>query len=217
MWVRSLGWEDSLEKETVTHSSILAWRIPWTKEPGGLQSIDLQKSRTWPSVWSHSALAELKVSGRGRNLSRMIIWFNPVLVSGKGEIKKANFFFFFWSNCNYASQNSSLKAKETESGWVKHRETMLKFCRWTCKKALGDWDIRLTGRSPGPMSPLFALWMGLLGTALMLLPGRGPVSCSLRATQLDPGSCFQHHSQDAVRLKPPPPPWVPWGLGIIEC
>ena len=35
-WVQSLGWEDPLEKETATHSSILAWRIPWTEEPGGL-------------------------------------------------------------------------------------------------------------------------------------------------------------------------------------
>ena len=39
-WVRSLGWEDSLEKGMATHSSILAWRIPWTEEPGGLQSMD---------------------------------------------------------------------------------------------------------------------------------------------------------------------------------
>ena len=36
--VRSLGWDDPLEKEMATHSSILAWRIPWTEEPGGLQS-----------------------------------------------------------------------------------------------------------------------------------------------------------------------------------
>ena len=36
--VRSLGWEDALEEGVVTHSSILAWRIPWTGEPGGLQS-----------------------------------------------------------------------------------------------------------------------------------------------------------------------------------
>ena len=35
-WVRSLGWEDLLEKGMATHSSILAWRIPWTEEPGGL-------------------------------------------------------------------------------------------------------------------------------------------------------------------------------------
>ena len=42
-WVRSLGWEDSLEKGMATHSSILAWRIPWTEEPGGLQSMGSQR------------------------------------------------------------------------------------------------------------------------------------------------------------------------------
>ena len=41
--VRSLGWEDPLEKEMATHSSIHAWKIPWTKEPGGLQSTGLQR------------------------------------------------------------------------------------------------------------------------------------------------------------------------------
>ena len=45
-WVRSLGREDPLEKEMATHCSILAWRIPWTEEPGGLQSMVYQKSRT---------------------------------------------------------------------------------------------------------------------------------------------------------------------------
>ena len=38
-WVQSLGWEDSLEKGTATHSRILAWRIPWTEEPGRPQSM----------------------------------------------------------------------------------------------------------------------------------------------------------------------------------
>ena len=42
-WVRSLGWENPLEKEMATHSSILAWRIPWTEEPGGLQSTGSQR------------------------------------------------------------------------------------------------------------------------------------------------------------------------------
>ena len=41
--VRSLDWEDPLEKEMATHSSTLAWRIPWTEEPGGLQSMGLQR------------------------------------------------------------------------------------------------------------------------------------------------------------------------------
>ena len=42
--VQFLGWEDPLEEEMATHSSILAWKIPWTEEPGGLQSIGLQES-----------------------------------------------------------------------------------------------------------------------------------------------------------------------------
>ena len=44
--VRSLGWEDSLEKEMATHSSILAWEIPWMEGPSGLQSVGSQKSQT---------------------------------------------------------------------------------------------------------------------------------------------------------------------------
>ena len=44
MQVQLLGWEDPLEEGTTTHSSILAWRIPWTEEPGGLCSIRLQEA-----------------------------------------------------------------------------------------------------------------------------------------------------------------------------
>ena len=42
-WVRFLGWEDPLEKEMATHSSVLAWKIPWTDELGGLQSMRSQR------------------------------------------------------------------------------------------------------------------------------------------------------------------------------
>ena len=45
----SLGWEDPLEEEMATNSSILAWEIPWTEEPGGLQSMGSHKSWTWLS------------------------------------------------------------------------------------------------------------------------------------------------------------------------
>ena len=50
-WVQSLGREDPLEKEMVTHSSILAWRIPWTEKPGRLQSMGRKESDT--SEWLH--------------------------------------------------------------------------------------------------------------------------------------------------------------------
>ena len=45
MWIQSLGQEDPLEEGMATHSSILAWRIPWTEEPGGLQSMGSQRVR----------------------------------------------------------------------------------------------------------------------------------------------------------------------------
>ena len=44
-WVRSMDGDDSVEKEMATHSTILAWRIPWTEEPGGLQSMGSQRVR----------------------------------------------------------------------------------------------------------------------------------------------------------------------------
>ena len=43
IWVQSLDWDDPLEKGMATHSSILAWRIPWTEEPGGLQFMGSQR------------------------------------------------------------------------------------------------------------------------------------------------------------------------------
>ena len=54
MQVRSLGWEDSLEKEMATHSSILAWEIPWREEPEGLQVTGVTKSWTRLSEYVHS-------------------------------------------------------------------------------------------------------------------------------------------------------------------
>ena len=45
-WVQSLDWEDPLEKGMATHSGILIWKIPWTEEPGGLQSMGSKKSWT---------------------------------------------------------------------------------------------------------------------------------------------------------------------------
>ena len=57
-WVWSLGWEDLLEKEVTTHSSIPAWRIPWTEEPGGLQFMGSQRVghdwSDWASKYIHS-------------------------------------------------------------------------------------------------------------------------------------------------------------------
>ena len=52
-WVQSLGWEDLLEKEMATHSSILAWKIPWMEEFGGLQSMGRKESDTTERLHFH--------------------------------------------------------------------------------------------------------------------------------------------------------------------
>ena len=55
-WILSLGREDPLEKEMATHSSILAWRIPWTEELGGLESTGRKESDTSEQLHFHSVL-----------------------------------------------------------------------------------------------------------------------------------------------------------------
>ena len=63
---QSLGREDSLEEKMATHSSNLAWRIPWTEEPGGLQSMGLQKSQTQLS--NQSAFIYMYIHGQSLQL-----------------------------------------------------------------------------------------------------------------------------------------------------
>ena len=78
-WAQSLGWEDLLEKEMGTHSSILAWKIPWMEEPVRLQSMGLQRiGHDWVTslrcyfwIWE-----EVWVSGRKHVLSGNILWRN---------------------------------------------------------------------------------------------------------------------------------------------
>ena len=57
---QSLGWEDPLEKEMATHSSILAWKIPWKEKPGGLQSMDHKQVDTTEQLSVHACMCVLK-------------------------------------------------------------------------------------------------------------------------------------------------------------
>ena len=78
-WVRSLGWEDPLEEEMATHSSILAWRIPWTEEPGGLQSTGSQ---------SRTRLSDITFTFRFHALEKEMATHSSVLawrIPGTGE------------------------------------------------------------------------------------------------------------------------------------
>ena len=65
-WVWFLGWEDPLEKEMATHSSVLVGRIPWTGEPSGLHFMQLQRSWTWLSNYNNKLIcSESKTQGMG--------------------------------------------------------------------------------------------------------------------------------------------------------
>ena len=70
-WVRSLGWEDPLEKEMATHSSTLAWKIPWTEKPGRLQSMGSQRVRhDWAT--SLSLYPQRKCYDKSRQLEKVL-------------------------------------------------------------------------------------------------------------------------------------------------
>ena len=62
MWVRSLGQEDPLEEEMTTHCSILAWKIPWTEEPGGYSPQGLKEPNTTECMRTHTHKAQGKGS-----------------------------------------------------------------------------------------------------------------------------------------------------------
>ena len=89
-WVRSLGWDDPLEKEMATHSSILAWWIPWMEEPGGLQSTGSQRvGHDWVTslmsltylctqisfvnIWKHYCLSYIKAMISSAKLCKHVL------------------------------------------------------------------------------------------------------------------------------------------------
>ena len=82
--VRSLGLEDPLEKGMAVHSSILAWRIPWTEEPGGLQSVGLQRIR---HNWVTNTITTIPITfsspcwARGKSLWQVVFASNETLNS----------------------------------------------------------------------------------------------------------------------------------------
>ena len=80
--MRFLGQEDTLEEEMATHSSILAWKIPWTEEPGGLHS-----------SWGHRIRPHLGVNSNNSNVQN---WGLQLICSARGHIERS---FLTTSNC----------------------------------------------------------------------------------------------------------------------
>ena len=92
-WVQFLGWKDPLEKEIATHSSILAWRIPWTEEPGGLQShgvteesdMTLGLNKSIGTTEPHYSLYQSLMAGR--NINNLRYANDTTLMAEREELK----------------------------------------------------------------------------------------------------------------------------------
>jgi len=92
-WVRSLGWEDLLEKGLITHSSIFAWRIPWTEEPGRLQSIGLQIAWLDWSNWActHALTNNIpRMFSSVQSLSRVRLLVTPWIAARQASLSITN-------------------------------------------------------------------------------------------------------------------------------
>ena len=73
MWVRSLGWEDTLEEEVATHSSILAWKIPWAKRSlVGYSLWGCKESDMTESICAHTAILKVKKKTCERNINNVL-------------------------------------------------------------------------------------------------------------------------------------------------
>ena len=100
MWVWSLGREDSLEKGTATHSSILAWRISWTEDPGGLQSIGLHRvSYDWNDLACTHAHTDYSLPGssvHGTSQERILEWVAISFSRGSSQTQGLNPHLLRW-------------------------------------------------------------------------------------------------------------------------
>ena len=116
-WVHFLGWEDPLEKEMATHSSVLAWKIPWTQETGGPQSMESQRfGHDWACVCTHA-----HAHTRTHTLFHNIHFLVPILLSGSS-----------WHNFHHETiltHLTKVKIKDFKGKYrTDHLESKLKIC-----------------------------------------------------------------------------------------
>ena len=104
-WVRSLGWEDPLEKEMAIHSSTIAWKIPWTQEPGRLQSMGSQRVRhDWATSLTYER--QLEHEGHMSGLQGVCLKSKAFMVHKLVKIKFLVHLWIFESESNSVTFNS---------------------------------------------------------------------------------------------------------------
>ena len=125
--VQSLGWDDLLEKEMATHFSVLAWKTPWTEEPGRLQSMGSQRvGHNWATSLSLSFMGFVKNVGvsRGRiewgwleiTLSWVVSTFMVTILSTSMDKTK----FFYSKAKNHMNQNNKIYVSNTNKLVTEH-------------------------------------------------------------------------------------------------
>ena len=156
IWVQSLGWEDSLEKVMATHSSILAWKIPWTEKPGGLQSMGSQRAgHDWATNTFTRAVLRLKVSPIHTNLVKV--------TQRKIPIHQA-IGWVLGCTCLCLMLVCGHHSQPTSDMWPVHWDSLLGWCkerggvteprrRMHCKSCLGKFHLLPVGCSPGRSNP----------------------------------------------------------------
>ena len=115
-WVRSLGWEDLLEKEIVTHSSILAWKIPWMEEPGRLQSMGSQRvGHNWATKPIKLDVCVGKIPWRRERLSTPGFWPGEFYGQSMGSQRVGHDWatFTHFTRCDLGTQHCGLDKEWT--------------------------------------------------------------------------------------------------------
>ena len=149
MWVLSLGWDDSLEEGIAAHSSILAWRIPWTEEPAGLWSTGSQRiGHKWNNLahtfWKYRESNDLQVTFLARNLKRLLkrgevkvmqaclTLYNPMdyTVHGILQARILEWVAFAFSR-TYSQPRDRTQVSHTAGGF---------FTSWTSREAQEFWN-----------------------------------------------------------------------------
>ena len=159
-WVWSLGWEDPLEKEMATHSSILAWRIPWTEKPGGLQSMGSQRVvHDWATSFSFPFM--------GPDAMILVFWtlsFKPGFSLLSLIFIKMLFRSFSFSGTRVVS-----------------------LCIWHCWYSPGNLDSILWVIQPGILHAVLCIWVFLGGSVIKNLSAMQETSCNAVDTGSTPG------------------------------
>ena len=125
-WIRSLGWEDPLEKGMATHSSILAWRIPWTEEPGRLQSMGLQRVRhDWATfIPVNTTSPEGERTQKMNNILRLSASISSFLVISKKHVwltQSIEIFLNPWQRLGLGQKPPCLRTLQPEANdWAGH-------------------------------------------------------------------------------------------------